>query len=250
VPAQIADAAQDLGRPLARFASNAVHVWLYFACGAVLLALAVGFFASLLSALSGGAGVVRPILGFVTAAGGVGLIVRGRSLLGARLFAFEGGLARIVDGYCETMPWKDVAVVQRGNQPGDDHFTITRPKRLSLRDHAGREWVFTEALSDFEGFRDLVEERTLPSLLASALGALQEGRTLDFGDVGVKSGGLTALHKPLLAWDALAQAGTMQGHVVALAKGIEEPYFAEPLFRVPNAHLLLALIEHFRAGSA
>lgn len=247
VPPLVAAHAQELGRPIARFASNAVHAIVYVACGGGLLTLAALALVSLLSALSGEGGLIRPFLGFVLFLGGAGLVVRGVLLFGGRSFAFEGGLVRLQRGQCEAMRWQDVAVMQRGNVPGEERFAVTDPRRLSLLDHAGREWVFDESLSGLAELRALVEERTLAWLLPPALEALREGRTLEFGDVGVKSHGLTYPHEPLVEWASVERAGVAQGHVVVLTKGSEEARCAVPLFDLPNAHLLLGLIEHFRS---
>jgi hypothetical protein len=222
---------------------------LYLVFGLLALALGVAAAGFLIVLLATGTVSIRvAVLTCLLISAGVGMLVRWRTLLGAKVIAFERGLARLRGVRCEVMRWQDIAAVERGTAPQNNQFTITTPARLALRSGDGREWVFTEALQGLKDLRALVEERTLPHLIPAALAALQSGKTLSFGLIGVKQEGLTYPRMGILAWDLVSAADISQGTVVIGSRLLNQAYCAEPLYRVPNAHVLMGLID--RQGKA
>lgn len=255
LPENIVELTKALGQPLASFGTSAIQSALYLVCGLIAIGLGVGMYVLLIIEVVNlpEKGVLhRPI---TTILGGLALITAGASMLVRRhrfksvgVVAFDGGLARMSPGRCETMRWEDIRTVRRGTPPGKEQFHITTPSRLSLVDKDDREWVFTESLSGFKKLRTLVEERTLPFMVPAALDALKGGRTLSFGDLGLKLEGLTFQLRGFLTWDFFAEAVLTQGMVVVRTKLLTEPYCAQPVYHVPNSHLLFALAERLRSG--
>jgi hypothetical protein len=254
LPEKVAELTKDLGQPIARFSSSAVQSALYLVSGLLAIGLGVGIFVFLFLELVNfpDKGIQRPIgtvvAGFALLSAGAGILVRRYRLKSVGVVVFDSGIARLHAGRCEIMRWEDIRAVRRGTPPGKEQFHITTPSRLSLVDKEDREWVFTETLSGMKNLRTLVEERTLPFMVLTALDELKGGRTLSFGDLGLMQDGLIYPLRGLLTWEYFAGAGLTQGTVVVLSKLLTEPYCHQPIYCVPNSHLLFALTERLRPG--
>ena len=77
---------------------------------------------------------------------------------------------------------------------------------------------------------------------------LKDGKMLSFTEIDLKHEGIKVHGRNLLEWSSFSQAGIHQGTVVVISKLLTEPYCQVPLFRVPNVHLLLSLVEQLRTA--
>jgi hypothetical protein len=255
LPEHIAEQTRGLGEPVARFRSSAVQSVLYLVVGLLAVALGVGAFVFLVIGLvdppeRGFRPIRTSFLGFLLLSAGAGMVMKWRGLRGTGVVVFDRGLAHLRGVRCEVMRWEEITAVGRGVPPGNDQFTVRTPSRLALTSADGRAWVLTETLSGLKELRAIVEERTLPRLAAAAREALEGGKTLSFGDIGLKQEGLTYPGGGILHWELVAEAGLANGMVVVLSKVLNQPYCQVPLYQVPNAHLLLALVDYFRPAKA
>ncbi len=250
LPRDVLRKTRKLGEPLAQYRTSVLQAIVYFLFGvlATLVGLALAGFLLYQVIVAGEDLGEHYAFGFYAAVAviaGLGSLFRWRGMLGAGVIAFEEGLARFKGSDCQVLRWKDVEVVRRGKPQGHNEPSVGASMRLTLVGTAGREWVFTETLQGFKQFRDLVEERTLAHLLPPALEDLDAGRTLSFGDVAVDSAGLTFAGQPFLPWERVEEVSIDKGKVVVHSTRAKAPHCKVPIFQVPNAHLLVALVRRF-----
>ena len=253
LPPHVAEKSTGLGEPLAHFETSRVQVLLCLILSVPLVLLGVG------GTVLGIVLLIQPnarsfpvklfgLCGFLVLTG-IGLLGRWRTLRGTGVFALAEGFVRYDRANAEAVRWTSIRQILRGTSPGQkQQMTMATPARLALTDDAGREWVFTEALSGLKEFREIAEERTLPYQLPDLLDQILDERTLTFGDIAVTEKGIDFPRQPFLAWDQVAGAGVEKEKVVIRSALMKKPYCRVEMFTVPNPHLLFAIVEQFRRG--
>lgn len=83
-----------------------------------------------------------------------------------------------------------------------------------------------------------------------AVAALENGETLDFGPVVLDAEGLRVSEDKRLDWEEVDEVKIVKGLVTATRVGKRWTWFKTPISQVPNAHVLLALVQHCRNGAA
>jgi hypothetical protein len=100
--------------------------------------------------------------------------------------------------------------------------------------------------SVFEGFSDLVSPLVCAAQLPRLLGALHNGETLRFGQLGVSLEGLTkpAFRKKArqTGWQDLTSYGVRGGELVIDARTSFTTWYEDPVGRVPNLDALLEIM--------
>jgi hypothetical protein len=245
-----------LREPLAVFQGGRLVSALCWIIGAlsVLLGLAgLGWFGTMLmegpapGANARGSGKLL-FLGIVSLSAGIGLIRKARSTRGLRVFVCTDGIVMYVQGGQTTvMRWEDINIVQRGLDVNNQRLVISTAALLILKDRQGKDWVFNETISDLRQLREMIEEHTLKFMLSPALEALESGAVIGFGDISVGSEGIHC-GRDTLPWDLLDRAEASKGRLILYSRNRKRPFGRVELTKVPNAHVLLALVERARTG--
>ena len=247
LPDDVPPEVNGLGEPLAEFTTGGLLVAVYVLGGiiCVLLGLAaLGFSAVVLfnPPKRGMAGVFKlMVFGLFLAASGVGMLTRSRGFRGLRVFACRDGLARVHGQTAELIRWDEVNSVRR-DLSQKEGVTVRSPYRVTLVRRDGKQFEFSEALSDIKRLRELAEEKTLPFMLPAAVEALRAGETVGFGDVSVSPEGIHS-GKDTLPWEDFADAEAKQGQLLVRSAGRSRPFFKIDIAKVSNPHVFLALAE-------
>jgi hypothetical protein len=250
IPAEV----NGLGELLAEFSTGGFLVGVYYVGGivCVLLGLAVVAFGVVLLIQvpkRGMAGIIKLAgFGVVLVASGTGMLTRSRGLRGLRVFACRDGLARVHGTKAELVRWDEVNRVRRDLNK-KENVTVRSPYRVILVRRDGKEFEFSEALSDVKRLRELAEERTLPFMLPAAVEALRAGETVGFGAVSVSPEGIHS-GKGTLPWEDFADADAKQGQLIVRAAGRRWPFLKLDIAKVSNPHVFLALVGQARYESA
>jgi hypothetical protein len=250
VPAEV----NGLGEPLAEFTTGRFLFAVYVVGGIVcvllgLAALGLGVAVLFHPPKHGLAGVFKLMaFGLFLAASGAGMLTRSRGFRGLRVFACRDGLARVRGTTADLLRWDEVNSVRRdlGQKEG---VTVRSPYRVTLVRRDGKQFEFSEALSDIKRLRELAEECTLPFMLPAALEAYRAGETVGFGEVSVSPDGIHA-GKDTLPWEDFDGAEAKQGQLLVRTAGRRRPFFKIDIAKVSNPHVFLALAEQARDGRA
>jgi hypothetical protein len=157
------------------------------------------------------------------------------------VFACRDGLARVHGTTAELVRWDEVNSVRR-DLSQKENVTVRSPYRVILVRRDGKQFEFSEALSDVKRLRELAEDGTLPFMLPAALEAYRAGETVGFGEVSVSPKGVHS-GKDTLPWEDFEEAEAKQGHLVVRAAGRRRPFFKLDIAKVSNPHVFLALAE-------
>jgi hypothetical protein len=262
LPDDVPEEVKKLGPPLAVFRSG------------ITLALCAGGFMALLGAFFGVPAVVTlcdldqwrgphlagilkmAILGLGGVAFGTTMLYRGWRGPRARVFVCPDGIAWVEGGRAETVRWEDVNSVRK-----EDHDTVRRARDASglvsglvsynivLEKRDGGVLVLNENVSGLNDLQQLVREHTLKWMLPAALGAFQSGATVGFGAVSVGREGVY-YGKDTVPWEELEGARVSQGKLLVHSAGRKRPAIKVEVAQVRNVHVLLALVEQVRRGTA
>lgn len=142
-----------------------------------------------------------------------------------------------IESIHETLMAGEVHSALRASVRGEDHFF-----RVKCRN--GTELVFRNFLDDLVGLGKILKHETLAYLLPPAVAALENGETLDFGPFVLDAEGLRVSEDKRLDWDEVDEVKIAKGLVTVTRVGKRWNWFKSPLGRVPNAHVLLALVRH------
>jgi hypothetical protein len=187
-------------------------------------------------------------LGILSLSGGIGLIRKARSARGLRVFVCTEGIVMYVqDVHTTVMRWEDINSVQRTVDVNSQRLVISTAAQLILKDRQGQEWVFNETLSDLRRLREMIEEHTLKFMLPPALEALQRGASIGFGEISVSPDGIHC-GRETLPWDLFDGAEVAKGRLNLYSRNRKRLFGRVELTKVPNYHVLMALVEHSRAG--
>ena len=251
VPAEV----RELGEPLAEFSTGGFLVAVYVVGGIVCVLLglaAVGYGIAVLfhPPKRRVPGAIFKLMGFglFLVASGVGMLTRSRGFRGLRVFACRDGLARVHGTTAELIRWDEVNSVRR-DLSRKEGVTVRTPYRVILVRRDGKQFEFSEALSDVKRLRELAEECTLPFMLPAALEAYRAGETVGFGAVSVSPDGIHSA-KDTLPWEDFADADAKQGQLLVRAAGRKRPFFKLDIAKVSNPHVFLALAEQARYENA
>ncbi len=181
---------------------------------------------------------------------GVGPVLFVHALKYRRLHAVAGseGVALVENDTVSSCRWQDVHTVRETLLTGEAQTVLQASARgenhvfrLSCRD--GTELVFRSFLDDLPWLGQIIQHETLAYLLPPAIAALKSGEMLDFGPLGIDSEGLRSGPEKRLAWDEIAEVKTANGVLTVTMRGKRWAWFKAPLSEVPNAHVLLALVQ-------
>lgn len=156
-------------------------------------------------------------------------------------FVYDDGKAQA------SMRWEDIVGVWL-------HYVFRSRGRLVLsavhvRGRDGRQIVFNpNKLSAGLLLTRYIEQKTLETLLPAYWSSYSSGQTLTFGPFQVSQAGLAAQEK-LLSWDQVKSARITIGYLSINESGLKA-WASAPLGQIPNAAVLLALIDRITGGAA
>jgi hypothetical protein len=160
-----------------------------------------------------------------------------------RVFVCADGLARALGPAIEVLRWDDVRVIKRDREVKNNW--LISPARLVVAGGGGQELVFNEAVSGLGELRRLTEEHKLPLMLPPTITAFAGGTILNFGAVSVSREDLHC-GEDTLPWDLFERAEVAKGLLYLYGGGANDFFGRVDVARVPNVHVLLALMEYAR----
>jgi hypothetical protein len=242
---------EDLGEPLAAFKVGAIRIILFWICGLLLIAAGTGLAGLAVYWLinppgrQGGGGQFHDLgkLGVFAVfllGCGAGMFRAAWRSGNMRFLAFEDGLTQLGKEQIRSLRWDQVCVVLRNENPKSkekfnylqDHLAVTARDGTSLR--------MGPSVSRYRELRRLIEERTLPYLLAGVTEQMRNTGTVQFGSVKVDAAGIRVGMKQV-PWENLARVYTGKGQLHICTRERKKPVISVALDGVPNVHVLLAL---------
>jgi hypothetical protein len=155
---------------------------------------------------------------------------------------YEDGIAMQRDGSATEIRWDDVASLtsdafrDEQGRPGERHVLAgTRGGVMTLM-------TFTHALEGIDELATELCERVLARALPRAILAFRAGTPQRFGPVRVERGGVGWDGHALVPWADVRRADVQLGALV-----LRHAAGTERFERLPNAHVVSALVEHARA---
>jgi hypothetical protein len=117
--------------------------------------------------------------------------------------------------------------------------------KLDLGSGSGRSVSIDEEIDDLEGVRTIIQEATFEQHYAPVEASVSRGGTVAFGPLSIRHDGLQkgADFQP---WSAIQEAGVWDGRFEVKLSGRMLRWCNVKLKHVPNAHVFLAAVEHFR----
>lgn len=172
-----------------------------------------------------------------------------------RLLAVTGsaGVVLIENDAVSSCRWRDIQAIRETQVAGDAQTVLPAAARgenhvFRVTGWDGVEMVFRSFLDDLPWLGEILRHETLPYLLPPALSDLEQGEVLDFGPLSIDAEGLRAGEDRRLRWHELQDVESANGALIVKQAGKWRAWFKAPLGQVPNAHVLLALIQHSRKG--
>ena len=120
---------------------------------------------------------------------------------------------------------------------------------LTVERTDGTEAHFGPALADYDRLAEEVQRRTFPRAWAIARDRLLDGLTVAFGDLDATPAGLRHVGK-LLPWRELKEIAVAQGRLTIKRSKGWLPWAILDNSKVPNPHVLLALVAEARKPHA
>jgi hypothetical protein len=213
-------------RLLARHRGQFVLAGICLAIGSILLALDVEGGELIL----GWAAIVAAVFGLPWLVLALVTYLRGIR----RVCIYDEGLAWIVRGREEFHPWEEVRELFR--QPAE--VTLVFRKRSPL--------VLTDGLTGFPQLATLLDAIVTERLLPQLRQAMDEGGAY-FGPIVLKKGGLR-IHEREFTWEEVSEYVLDTGNVVIIPTRDDQPEEAAELQSIPNALVLLRLLEERGKG--
>jgi hypothetical protein len=238
----------ELGETLATFSTDFAHLFKRIVAAASLLALGAGLLIlGLVLVALGWGGLSHHLLvfGLFPLAASFGMLGRALSARGLRVEAHAGGLLEVRPGRVTALRWQDVNRVTRVAGLKSSHLSLNSPAQLELVGRDGRRLIFHEGLAGLEELTGLAQERTLAWMLPIAVEAYESGAQIGFGALSISQQGLRNSER-LLPWELIEDVQLSSSHLVVTGTPTRESSWRIPLAQVPNAHVLMALVE--RAG--
>jgi hypothetical protein len=187
---------------------------------------------------------------------------------GLTVLVYPTGLLRLQRGEVDSFPWDDIAEIrmklQRLDSPrilydseGDPTqcwlpvetptFQIWKAGITVMRTD-DTEAHFGPALAEFDRLAKLIQRKTFPRAWADAREQLLSGETVVFGDLDVSPAGLRHAGKKL-PWRDVKELTIAQGRLTIKKVGGWLPWAILDVSKVPNPHVLFALVGEARRFS-
>ena len=172
---------------------------------------------------------------------GFTLAYRSYRNLGLRVLIYpEGGILFRHD-QVTTFFWEEIYRVRR--KKVEEHWASAWQGSLilSLEKADGESIHLDDALPRLGELADLIQARTLPSLLSNAYSSLEAGGTIPFGELTLAPTGLKS-KKGILAWDEIKRIECDNRSLVIYSKPKGAKWCALKVADVPNFHVIRPLV--------
>lgn len=188
---------------------------------------------------------------------GVGPVAVFYALRNRRLHVVAGseGIVLLENDMVSLCRWEDVETVHEIFVAGEAQTALQASVRgeghvVRVRCRDGTELVFRNYLDDLPWLRKRIEHETLPYLFPPAIASLKNGGKLSFGPLTLDAEGLNAGPEKRLTWEEVSEVKIAKGILTVMRKGKHWTWFKTPRGQVPNAHILLALVQQYRKGGS
>jgi hypothetical protein len=198
--------------------------------------------------------IVLGIVGILSLAMAITTLVRVVRTRGLEVEAFTDGLVWRQRGQSVEWHWSDVKEVCRrpfavGAAPAYESlpvrfFAYACGHRVvyTVDGKDGERLWLTGYLENARELADMILENTLLVRLPKLLAAYKGGKTLEFGDLEVSRGGI-ARKVQTLPWNEVESVRLDGGQVTVTSRDGGKRWCKVNESRIPNAHLLVALVE-------
>ena len=188
------------------------------------------------------------LLGGLLLAVGPVLVIYARKYRRLQAVTGSEGVALIENDAVLPCRWHDIQIVRETQLAGELQSTLKASVRgedhlfhITCRD--GKELIFRSFLDDLAWLGQIIQHETLSHLLPPSLSALKNGEVLQFGPLSLDSEGLRSGPERCLSWDEVQDVEIAHGLLLVKQVGKWRSWFKTPISQVPNAHLLLALVQ-------
>ncbi len=230
---------ESLGKPLGEFVVSGRVLLLRLTVAFALVLLGIGLVAILV--LAKGHHVHILIWGPLLTLMGLTLAFRSYRSLGLRVLLYPEGGIRFQHDRVSTFFWEEIARVQR--KKIEEHWSSAWQGSLILilEKTNGDMVQFDDSLPRLSELANLIQARTRPFLLSTALSALEGGGTVDFGELLVLPLGLK-VKKGTLAWDEVKEIVCDDQTLVVYQKNKGKKWCTLKVSEVPNYHVIPSLV--------
>ena len=234
------DRLESLGKPIGEFVVSGRILLLRLAIALGLVLLGIGLVVLLLVAKGHRIHVL--IWGPLLALMGVTLAIRSYRNLGLRVLIYPEGGIRFQHDRVVTFFWEEIARLWR--KKIQEHWSSAWQGSLILiLEKANGDTIqFDDALPRLSTLADLIQSKTLPFFLSSALADLEAGRTVDFDELIVHPLGLK-VNKGTLAWEEINEIRCDGQSLSIYKRGKKTNWCTLKVSEIPNFHVLPALID-------
>ena len=204
--------------------------------------------------------IVLAVVGIVSLAIGVTTLLRIVRTAGLEVEVFTDGLAWRQRAQSVVWRWSDVKYVRRHQfAVGNAAKFETLPMRFfyyacanrmvyTLEGNDGAQLTLNGYLENVNELTELIEENTRLIRLPKYIASFKAGKTVRFGDLEVNRDGIS---KPgeVLPWDDVKEVSRADGWVTVLSHDSKKPWCQFRDSKVPNAHLLVDLVNAVQDSS-
>ena len=157
-----------------------------------------------------------------------------------RVIHLENGLVYTDGSETLTLPYDQIAStrLERKGANRNRYYVYYLMDRRTERELA----LSGRHIAEVDDLGDTVMEEVTDLLFARAEEAIQRGETVEIGEIGISQQGLHG-SEGLLHWKEIESAQFQAGTFTITQNGKQQPWFQEIITGMPNAMLLLRLVD-------
>jgi hypothetical protein len=157
---------------------------------------------------------------------------------------YTNGLARVQGSKVELIRWDDIRDVRQSvtyRYINGGYFNSTH--KYTVRTIDNRKLTFDDNIAGIHELGRKIQQEVTHRLLPQMISAYESGETLNFGPFSLDKQGLKHKDKSL-AWTGIEDAQVRNGYVTFRQQGLWSVWLREPVSRIPNPIIFIALIRY------
>jgi hypothetical protein len=153
----------------------------------------------------------------------------------------QNGFVLSKGGTDSVFRWEDiVAVWESITDVRQNSIELKTNYRYTIRHRDGQKIVLTDTLENIEKLGRIIQKEVTQRLLAQAHDALNAGKTVDFGKVGVSKSGII-FGKKTTPWKQIKKVDASDGFIAISRHGTPLKWVAK-MGNIPNVYVFLTLV--------
>jgi hypothetical protein len=252
LPPKAAAQLEPLGEPISQFPVNKNGLIVRIVLGIVFALLGSAVCLGMLwlrdPGEEGGTKRMVPLLAILLLPVGGYVAVSAYHNWGLRLLIFEGGIARLHKGRLTSFSWEEIEVVRMGSKSDSFAKYSGITSQLTLVPREGTPMILDDHVPGLWQLCQVVQKRTLPTLLARALKRYRAGKPVEFGWLEIDEKGVTAGTR-YLKWKEIDEFLVERESIMIYCKDDDRPWYAGTgANKLENTHVLKALLKEIRSA--